>query len=174
MIETVKHSPFGLRYDDRLKKLKLRRISSTTFPSHYGRIELIDSKGDLIKTKEEKDDFFLITNIALPEDIAVPENLVVELGTFTCLDSRKNEKDNKQIIAIKDELKTFPDHKVMTELDNIKAFLITLRGSFKVTGFVAAPALPQPIKRLFNQVDWVNHSIWPSNFKDSLESGYSH
>ena len=174
VIETTKHSAFGLRYDNQLRKLKLKRISHTTYPNPYGRIELLDPKGCIIESTEEKEDFFLITNVALPGDIAITENQVVELGTFRCLDTRTNEIDDKHVIALKDEITTFPNHKILTELDNIRAFLITLRGSFKVKQFTPGLNLPEVIKAFFEHVDWTNHSLWPTTFTDSIESGYNH
>ena len=172
IIQTTKHSGFSLRQDSKLKKLKLKRITPTTFPNHYGRIELLDSNGYIIEDGLEKDDFYLVSNVDIPEDVAIHEDLVVHLGTYTCIDARTQEIDNKHVIILKDEFTLFPSYKIITELDNIRSFLISLRGPFKVTGFVASVDLPQPIKRMFDQIDWTNHSYWPASFEDSMASNY--
>lgn len=175
MLETLKNMNYGLRYNEKLETLVLKRISSTYFPAHYGRIEQIDTNQKLKKEFEkEKDDFFLITDRIFPVNIGITDDKVLEIGTFECVDERTQEKDNKTIIGLKGEVDLYPIHRIVTELDNIRSFLITLRGTFKVTGFSPSEGCPYAVKTLYAKIDWTNHSYWPKDFNDTIEHQYKH
>ena len=176
IIQTVKGSSYGYRYSQKLKKLYLKRISDTTFPSTYGRIlKLTENQQiDPDQGKQEQEDFYLISDRQFHPDIAILQDQTVNLGKFVCLDQRTNKKDDKHVIALKDEMKRWLTHKIVTELDAIRIFLITLRGSFKVVGFEPGLDCPKSVIDLYKKIDWQTQTLWPKNLEGSFEKGYSH
>lgn len=178
VIETIKGSNYGYRYSDKLKGLYLKRISANSFPAHYGRIELLDPEGYRINSsnsvKNKDDDVFIISDRNLHPNIMIPEELTIDLGSFKCIDSRTNETDNKKIIGLKGEIDTYPLYRLNTDLDSIRSFLITLRGSFKVTGFIPGNGLPDKLKQLYELIDWNLQSYWPLELGFNLEDNYHH
>ena len=65
-------------------------------------------------------------------------------------------------------------HRINTDLDNIRAFLITLRGSFKLTGFEAGRDCPSQLADLYKKVDWRTQTLWPEDYLSTMEKDYAH
>lgn len=167
-LETIKGSNYSLRFSEKLNALYLKRLSATKFPSHYGRI-------DKEQTSEDNaSDFWLISDRVFPPGIILPEELTLTIGTFKCIDERKQEIDHKRVIGLRGQLQNYPLHALITELDNIRSFLITLRGTFRVIDFIPSKACPLKIQELYKAVDWKNQSYWPTTLSTTFEEDYPH
>ena len=151
IIETTRGSSHRYYYCDKLKRLRLRRINQIRFPADYGYVEVQDNAETL---KGDKPDFFLISNQNFDPGIVIGSEMITCLGTFECIDERKREKDDKKIIILKEQLKYFDFNKILTELENIRNFLITLRGPFKVKNFKTAEDCPEEIKKECEKINW--------------------
>lgn len=196
VIETLKGSNFGCRYSKTLKGLYLKRISDTVYPYHYGRIEQYTNSGltatteserqkensncllealEKLKSKEEHEetDVFIVTERMIPVNTRIPQTITLDLGTFECKDLRTNKTDPKKVIGLKGELDKMNDHYSITALDNIRVFLITLRGSFTITSFTPGKDCPPKIKQFYKKIDWRTNSLWPEGSID-FEEGYPH
>ena len=174
IVETVKNSNYGYRYSKKLKGLYLKRISDTCYPAHYGRIESLNPDGSIKEETKEQDDVFILSDRMLHPGITIPEVLTSKIGLFNCYDYRTHETDNKHIIGLKGEVDRWHLHRINTDLDNIRSFLITLRGSFKVTGFEPGPDCPDQIADLYKKVDWNTQTLWPEDYSRTLEKDYAH
>ena len=194
VIETSKGSNFGCRYSKKLKGLYLKRISDNVYPYHYGRVEkynksgltttteserqkencntLLEALAD-IKEESEETDVFIITERAIPVNTRIPQTITLDIGTFECKDLRTNIADPKKVVGLKGEIDKLNDYYTITALDNIRVFLITLRGSFTITSFTPGKDCPSKIKQFYKKIDWKTSNLWPEN-ASSFEEGYFH
>ena len=173
IIETPKDAYYGSRYNKELSKITFKRLSPNAYPANYGKIEKIDHKGEFVKTEGDLPDFFLVSKISFPADLCFLEPSLIHVGTFNCVDTKKNQKDDKHIYVLRDEGVEKCSFGLRTDLDHIRSFLLSVRGDFKVTGFTPGKECPYSLKRYFNLVDWETHSYWPEGFRGD-ESSYKH
>ena len=173
VLETKPYSNYGCRYDQDLKLIYLKRLSSNRYPCYYGRLELLDKNKKIIQQNTDKEDVFLITDRNIPISVAVPDFNLVKVGSFVCYDEKKQQEDNKSVYGLKGEVEFYPDYRIITELDNIRSFLISLRGSFKIAGF-ECENVSKKIRSLMTNMDWTTHKSWPEEFKTTFENDYQH